>query len=175
MSAPNQQHLTDERFAELFMDEAIPAQLQAHLDSCAQCRAELASFSRSVDTFSTAAMRWSEAQPAFSPRSVTLGSLKVATTPRRLFAQVSWVMAGVLVLSVSAPAIWHREHGVVAVRNAASVSVYEDSAEQIARDNDLMQSVNMALQADDPSPFREYQIPNMTGKRPKGRNGVISQ
>jgi anti-sigma factor RsiW len=168
------QHLTDDQFADLFMGETAAPQVQAHLASCEQCRAEMAGFTRSVDTFSIAAMGWSEAQPTFSPRSVTLGSLKLATTSRRLFVQAGWVMAGVIVLSVSAPVIWHREHAAVAIHNAVPAA-NDDSAQQIAQDNDLMQSVNMALQADDPSPLREYRIPDVTGKQMKGRNGVRSQ
>jgi hypothetical protein len=174
MTMRAEQHLTDEQFADSFFGGVMPAEVKAHLDSCEACGVELREFARSMDTFSDAAMAWSEAQPTFSPRSVSIGPVKVATTRRHLFAHAGWVMAGVMVLAVSVPAIWHREHAVVAVRNAA-IANHEDSAEQIEQDNDLMRGVDMALQVNDPSPFREYQIEDVTGKRAKGHHGVRVQ
>lgn len=175
MTMHAEQHLTDEQFADSFFGGVMPAQVQAHLDSCEACRLELRNFASSTETFSDAAMAWSEAQPTFSPRSLTIGPIAMATTRRHLFAHASWVMAGMLVLAVSVPAIWHREHAAVALKNAAPSAIQDDSAEQIERDNDLMRGVDMALQTNDDSPFREYRIEDVTGKRPKGHHGVRVQ
>ncbi len=175
MTMPVEQHLTDEQFADSFLGGVVPAEVQAHLDSCETCRHELRGFEVSMDTFSDVAMAWSEAQPKFSPRSVTIGSIKVAVNRRQVFARAGWVMAGVMVLAVSLPTIWHREHAAVAAKNAAPVLIQQDSAEQIAQDNDLMRGVDTALQANDPSPFHEYQIVDVTDKRVKGHRGVRVQ
>jgi hypothetical protein len=168
------QHLTDEQFADSFLGGDVPAAVEVHLATCEVCRLELGSFAHSMDSFSAAAMKWSETQPSFSPRSWKIGPVRFAVSTRGLFASAGWVMAGVLVLAVSIPVISHRETAV-AVRNAASLSVQDDSKEQIDQDNDLMQSVNMALQTEDPSPFREYQITDVTGKRSKEHRGVRVQ
>ncbi|WP_263378810.1 anti-sigma factor [Granulicella paludicola] len=175
MTMQGQHHLTDEQFADSFLGGVVPAEVQAHLDGCEACRQELNGFAQSMDSFSEVAMAWSEAQPTFSPRSLTIGPVKVVTSRRHILAHAGWVLAGVLVLAVSVPAIWHREHQAVAVRQPAPLAVQEDSAEQILQDNDLMQSVDVALQADDPSPFSEYRIEDLTGKRMKDHRGVRVQ
>ena len=168
----SQNHLTDEQFADSFLGGVMAEEVQAHIEVCEECRQELKKFAQSLDTFSAVAMAWSEAQPTFGPRSLTIGPMKVVTSTRQLGMSAGWVLAGVMVLAVSLPAIWNREHEVVAVRQAKPSPFSDDSSQQIARDNDLMQSVDIALQADDPSPFNEYHMDDLTGKRVKGHRRV---
>ena len=147
-------HLTDEQFAECLSGEPPSRETQSHLATCDACRGEVEIFYGAVGDFSEAALDWSKSQPSVSPRAV-------ASRPS-MAAPLRWALAAVLLLAVGVPAALHREH-------AETESAPGDSPAQIAQDNTLLQSVDVALADSDPSPFREYGIADTPQKNSKSR------
>jgi anti-sigma factor RsiW len=159
--------LTDDQFAECLGGEYPSPETQAHLACCEACRAEMNLFRGSVDDFSTAAMGWSKSQPVISPRTQAATG---ARSPRPAFryAPLGWAMAAAVALAVGVPLAVHHQHADV----TANVTAEDDSPAQIAQDNSLLQSVNVALGSADPSPLSEYRLTETkTSKsRPESRN-----
>jgi len=158
-------HLTDEQFMECVLaapdaSAAPDAASHAHLSQCVQCREELARFSESVSAFSSATLNWSEAQP--------YASLRASAHSRRrpAFVAAGWALATAVVLAVGLPVVWHSEHQpadatastVAPATAAAPERVTQDSPAQIAADNRLMESVNLAIGDAELSPIREYNL-----------------
>jgi hypothetical protein len=174
-------HLTDEQFMECVID-APDAASHAHLAGCEQCREELALFSKSVSDFSLATLNWSEAQPSVSLRAS-------ARHRRPAFVAAGWALATAVVLAVALPAVWHRERPaapasaagvpvaapVPAAREPITVASTEDSPAQIAEDNRMMQSVNLAIGVSEPSPIREYRLQAVHHTGARSRNQTRSE
>jgi predicted anti-sigma-YlaC factor YlaD len=140
-------HLTDEQFAECAMS-APSAASRAHLADCSHCRQQLSNFQSSITDFSAATLGWSESLPAASLRPMLHAQRR-----KPMFAAAGWAVATALILSVAVPAIWHHDHPQSAPSETAQ---QEDSDAQIAQDNQLLQSVNVAIGVDDSSPIKEY-------------------
>ena len=140
-------HLTDDQFAECLTAAAPEPAIQSHLAQCDECRTELGVFLAAMDDFSAAALGWSKSQPVVSPRARWL------RTQQPLVAPLRWALAAALIAAVGVPVAMHRERVVnVAVNEAPA----EDSPAQIAQDNNLLRSVDVALGESDPSPYQEY-------------------
>jgi predicted anti-sigma-YlaC factor YlaD len=148
-------HLTDDQFTECLIDNAPSGAAEAHLAACPQCRAELSRFLVSVDDFSSAALAWSYAQPAVSPRAIAAAARPAFLTPAR------WAIAAALLIVLGVPLVRH--HNDDAVSTAAATA--EDTEAQIAQDNRLLQSVNVAIAVDDSAPLRQYQLTRITRSR----------
>ena len=71
----NAVHLSDEQFTELLMGGS-PAQVQAHLEECAECRAEAERVGGAIGDFSEQSRLWAERRAAARPL------LTAAQTPR---------------------------------------------------------------------------------------------
>jgi hypothetical protein len=176
MSSIRQGHLTDEQFAECVAECAVVApspESEAHLRDCPQCREELARFSTSMNDFSRAAFGWSETQPAVSLRAearpATGGAWLVPAT---------WAVAAAVTLAVGVPMVIHHDSQPVTPSNTSVTSVADgpdDSDAQIAEDNQLMRSVNMAIGGNDPSPLREYGLQTGRPARVKTVSGLRSE
>ncbi len=149
-------HLNDEQFAAC-LDAEPTTDLAAHLDGCEACREELRQFQMAMDDFGTAAMAWSEAQPRVSLRA----QAEVGWRPSWVMG-AGWAVATALVLAVAGPAIWRHESGQAApleqVEPAVVAVQQADSEAEIAQDNRLLQSVNLAINDADPSPLQEYRL-----------------
>lgn len=158
-------HLTDDDFAEC-IDGTTPAPaIAAHLAGCDLCREELAVFLTSVDTFRGAALEWSRSQPVGSPRADLLRH-----SPSLFSPGLRWAVAAIFLLGVSIPAVLHHERRDLPVNPQAALAAPEDSPAQIAQDDRLMESVNVALEKTDPSPFREYGLAR--GHQSKSTSGL---
>jgi predicted anti-sigma-YlaC factor YlaD len=151
MSSTSTGHLTDDQFTECVALTPSAAS-EAHLLECAHCRQELIGFTTSMEDFSRAAFAWSEAQPAVS--------LRAAARPRGAghsrYAPAGWAVAAALVLAVGVPFVLHHDRQTNVTPGVALVDAPDDSEAQIAEDNQLMRSVNMAIGVNDPSLMREY-------------------
>ena len=154
MNEHKTQHLSNEQFAECLTAEYPQPAVQSHLAGCDACREELGVFMASVDDFSHAALGWSRAKQE-TPR------LALKAARRSLFQPVQWALACVLALAVGVPVALHIDHdrAITSAGNAAS----DDSDAQIAQDNRLMQSVDGALDQNDPSPYQEYHLDEPQG------------
>ena len=153
MTPLNQQHLTDDQFSEYLSGTRVSPATEAHVASCESCLAEVGLFLNSVDDFSAAAFDWSKSQPVISPRTKLSRQRHSMQTPLR------WALATALLVAVSVPVIVHEEHGRSASGSSLDAQGGENPA-QIAQDNNLLLSVNVALGTTDPSPFQEYGIAN---------------
>ena len=140
-------HLDDDAFAELMMGGAASKEAQTHLETCAQCRAEVAKFHESVGGFGMASLAWSEEKseemPALRPGRAKVGGL-------RLVPAFGWAVAVLLALGVAVPVKRHLD-AVHEAETASAAATEEDagglnSAEQIAKDNQLMADVNYELE-----------------------------
>lgn len=158
-------HLTDAQFSECLTAAAPVPAIQAHLAQCDECRMELGVFLASMDDFSAAAMEWSKAQPVVSPRA------KIARTAT-LAAPLRWAVAAALIAAVGVPvAVRHERQGAAVVAGIDSDA--GDSAAQIAQDNRLLESVDVALGQNDPSPFEEYRLDDSTkGSRARTQSRI---
>lgn len=152
-------HLDEEQFAACALGEevgaATSAHLAAHLAACEACRAELAAFAVSVDSFNTVSMAWSEAQPAPSLRPLLRSG-----RPQPAWAIASWALAGCLALA-SAVSLGTRhqapsEQGGDEAAGTQTFADAGDTAAQIARDNKLLLAVDQATSVRPASPLQEY-------------------
>ncbi len=151
-------HLNEEEFAACALGDELAAdvepRLQAHLATCAACRAEVASFAASVESFNTASLAWSESQPAPS-----LQPLLREPEAHPAWSIASWGLAGALagcLALVSAISVeTHRgaSHGREGLQDTRLV---DDSPAQIERDNKLLLAVAQATSARAASPLQEY-------------------
>jgi predicted anti-sigma-YlaC factor YlaD len=160
MTAPA--HLTDDQFTQCVI-AAPTAESAAHLLDCAQCRKELSRFTTSVSDFSRVTLAWSESRPSVSLRGASLSRMS-----HPIFAHARWALAAVLVLAAGVPVLLRGNHQVAVPADVAVVAapVPDDSQEQIAQDNKLMQSVSLAIGVGEPSPFREYGLQESRPAKP---------
>ena len=153
MTIPESRHLTDEEFAESLSDAQPSPAVAAHLAMCALCRGELNVFLSSVDSFGSAALGWSKSQQVLSPRAAVSYRVRSSFSP-----QFGWAVACTLALIFSLLTVRHHGRGAMPSTGQAALVAPEDSPAQIAKDNRLMESVNVALETTEPSPFREYDL-----------------
>lgn len=163
MSSIRQGHLTDEQFAACVAECASVApspESEAHLRECSTCREELARFSASMEDFSRAAFGWSETLPAVSLRAEARPQ-----AGQSWLAPATWAVAAAVLLAAGVPMVIHHDREPAAPAGVAVVDGPDDSDAQIAEDNQLMRSVNMAIGANDSSPMQEYGL--QAGRRPR--------
>jgi hypothetical protein len=161
MTARAHQHLTDDQFAACMAGETPSPEILGHLAVCDRCRVETEVFLASVQSLEKTTLDWSRAQPAVSPRArVSLRARGFMLHP------VRWVATAALVL-VAVAAMLHRDYRATGSAAVAVLSTPADSEVQIAQDNKLLESVNLALADTEPSPFSEYGLSDEPGKRSK--------
>jgi len=143
-------HLTDEQFTECMLTEPSQASRQ-HLDECALCRAELAAFGSSISNFGQASAAWSQSMPTVSIRALAKTQSRRTTG----FVAAGWALTAAVLLAIGLPQ-WNHHRALSAEHETAEVAAPHDSASEIAQDNQLMQSVYIALTPQDASPLQEY-------------------
>jgi hypothetical protein len=164
-------HLSEEAFDDVLIGLGS-AESEAHLAVCDVCRGHLKEFQSNLQTFNQASLAWSQATSEARPVPISMSeegaSLRLFARPAgrlRIFAPVGWAVATALLLVLGLQ-IWNREHqpsltGNTATDNAVSnnstqTATQGDTEAQIAQDNQLLQSVNLALNTGEASPFQEY-------------------
>ena len=152
-----QDHLTDDQFTDLLIGGALTQSCRRHLAECVVCRREAEEFTRSVGIFSTTSLAWSRTKPQKSLR--TIARWKPA---RAQIAPIGWALTAALLIAVGVPA-WNKSHPGQHAQALAAPSAPADSPAEIAQDNQLMQSVNVALNTSDDSPLPDYRF--LTGSR----------
>jgi hypothetical protein len=145
-------HLTNDQFSDLLIG-APGRDCELHLAECAYCRAELEKFSASVGLFSSTSLAWSETRPAAAAQAASRWQ-----NMRWAYAPVGWALAVSVAIMVGVPA-WRADHPAPAPYSAVnSPASIEDSPADIARDNALLESVNVALNTNEDSPLPEYRL-----------------
>ena len=143
-------HLNDDQFMECVMGAEPGLDAAAHLRVCEECRGELARFGGAVDSFNRASQAWSEARPV---EVQPVGSGYRASRP--FFAAASYALAACLMVRVAVVAV-HREPSGSPAAVASVSEPEEDSAAQIAQDNELLMDVDVAIRSDDRSLVQQY-------------------
>lgn len=159
-------HLSEEALDDLLIGLGS-AESEAHLAVCRVCSRHFEAFQSNLRTFNQASLAWSEdkseAWPVPRPMNEGASSLGLttrSTARRRILIPLSWAVATALLLVLGLQ-VWNREQqpsltGTPAADNSAQTAAHSDSEAQIAQDNQLLQSVNLALNSSEVSPFQEY-------------------
>jgi anti-sigma factor RsiW len=141
---------------------------KAHLGVCSICSSRVKEFRSEVNAFNRATLAWSEARPRATLDEDERRRVRwIAASP------LSWALAAALLLAVGFP-VWN--HLKPAADNASVPSpLHEDSQTQIAQDNDLLNSVNVALNEGEESPVAVYQLSEAPHPRLKARPELRKQ
>lgn len=168
-------HLTNDQFTGMLMTGVTDEACEKHLATCELCREELTAFSDSVGLFGATSLAWSKSKPAESLRVTARRQVR-----RAAYAPLGWALATAVAIGVAVP-VWnydHRpDHSSPTGQVAAANSQAGDSPAEIAEDNQLLQSVNVALNTNEASPLPEYRLLNTmhASGRPARRQDLRTQ
>jgi anti-sigma factor RsiW len=152
-------HLSEEALDDVLIGLSTP-ESEAHLAVCSACRSHVEGFQSGLQAFNQASLAWSEARPVSASMPTTRASLQAAARSkarRAMFAPLGWAMAVAVLLMIGIP-IWNRDHPSPPNPEPSTASAMGDSEAQIAKDNELLKSVDMALSVSDESPLSEYRL-----------------
>ncbi len=137
----NTGHLTDEQFAVVLAGEPDDAATAHHLVNCSVCRRELETAEAAMLSFKDLGTAWSEIAAPRLVRSPSRLALHLGGRPAWGPAVVATVTACVMAVGLNV----HNNHlqGAGAAQVSASAS---PSNAELAEDNELMQSIDEALQ-----------------------------
>jgi hypothetical protein len=153
-------HLSEEAIHDVLIGLGS-ADADAHLAVCGLCRGQLEAFHSDLQVFNDTALAWCKAQPAKCLCVPPKWQVRQA-----IFAPVGWALAAA-VLAMIGMSNWIHDRSPL---NSTSMvaSTPEESEAQIAQDNDLLRSVNLALSANEESPLSEYHLPESSYPHRKG-------
>ena len=143
-------HLSEEAMNDVLIGLGSP-EAEAHLAACPACRKQLEGFNGDMQLYNQASLRWSEARSATMPAPVVM-----AKRPMGRFAPIGMALAAAILISVGVLA-WHHNHGTLE-NSAVAPAAQQDDEAQIAADNELMRSVDVALSAGEESPLGEFRM-----------------
>ncbi|MDR3727338.1 MAG: hypothetical protein P4K86_09880 [Terracidiphilus sp.] len=166
MTQPWSAHLSEEALDDVLIGLGSP-ESDAHLAECEACRSQLEQFRSGMRNFNQASLAWSDARP--------LKSLPARSKVRQAaFAPVGWAFATAVLLLIIGVPVWRHDHRIAPSNGTVPAVTIEDSPAQIAQDNDLLRSVDEALNSSEASPISEYHLsdgPQLHRKaRPELRN-----
>lgn len=167
MSMQSATHLTEEALDDLLIGLAS-VESEAHLAECAACRAKVQAFGAHLNAFNQASMAWSQSRSEALPAIRAAASAKVKSIWTAL-APLEWAVAVAVLLLLAVP-VWNRNQPRVLVSSAVATPAAGDSEAQIAEDNDLLKSVDAALNANDASPIAEYDLIERPHSHSKARS-----
>jgi len=144
-------HLTDEALNDLLIGMGS-SEAEYHLAECPLCRGRVEEFRSGLEEFDRATLAWSEARSNAMGRTGEMPRLSwMAHTLR------SWALAAAVLLLLAFTA-WRYSDRFRPNQQSAQVSNSEDSAAQIAEDNELLKAVNGAIHRDDELLRNEFQF-----------------
>ena len=151
---PNNHHLTEEQFGELLApstEKSDRALAEAHIASCEQCSAELASLRDSLSLFLTATGAFAENEfrrlPQWSPPR--------EPARRPLFQPAYWAAAAALLLAALLPLQMFHRHSP----EPPAVVVVTTPDRPAESDEALFESVNSEISEAVPSPMQALADP----------------
>lgn len=166
-------HLTESALHDLLIGLGSDAAL-AHLATCSVCGEKVEAFRADMQLFNDASLAWSEARPM---PAVATPARVAARQP--LFTYLRWaplnfaVGTAVLLTALGLP-VWQHLHKPQPAPAMIATTGNQDTAEQIAQDNDLLRSVDAALTTTDEPTVDQYNlsqgIDRPTKHRPEARN-----
>jgi len=167
MTPEQSAHLSEEAINDFLIGLGSPDS-EAHLAACSKCSSRVKGFRSEVNDFNLATLAWSEARP-----QVRLDEAARPQARRFAASPLIWALATVLLLAVGFP-LW--KHFQLAANDAsAKAPVSRDSEAQIAQDNDLLQSVNVALNEGEESPVAVYHLSEAPHPRLRSRPELRKQ
>ena len=163
MTNESMQHLTDEALNDLLIGMGS-AESQSHLASCSLCRQKIEDFRAGIDILNETTLAWSENRSSRARKIV-------AVRPwlnRIPLPVLGLALAAAILLTIDTP-VW-RHNRVDPVHQPVPVAAEtQDTDEQIAQDNELLQAVNEAINPQDASPVNEYKLLDRPHPRHKQR------
>ena len=151
MTTERTAHLSEEAIHDVLIGLGSP-EADAHIAVCEVCRGQVKEFGSELQTFNQASLAWCKAKPVTSLHGTGKWNVRQAMS-----APLGWALAAAVLIMIGLPA-WIEDHHPRVNYNAVATAVPEDSAVQIAQDNDLLRSVDVALSADEDSPLRELRL-----------------
>jgi hypothetical protein len=151
MTPEPEAHLLEEAIYDVLVGLSS-ADTNAHLAMCGRCRGELKALRSELQVFNETTLAWCKARPA-----------KCLCVPPKwhvrqaIFAPVGWALAAAALVMIGMSSWIHDRSPLDSASMVATTP--ELSEEQIAQDNDLLRSVNLALSANEESPLSEYHLP----------------
>lgn len=157
----NVEHLTDEQFAMLLSGKRGDAQAQAHVESCAVCRAELQSVGSAIADLNSASLRWAER------RAARIGTPSVWALNWRALPGWGATVAGVLIVGVALGAhMQSSDRHAVPLQPAHVMTAPSD--DELAQDNRLLRSIDAEVNEQPQLPAAEISATS----RPAHRHGM---
>lgn len=155
-------HLSDEALNDVLIGLSSTA-ADAHLAVCPHCRGQLDVFRSEMQLFNQTSLAWGEARSAKTARPATIPKVRKA-----ILAPAGLAIAAMILLAIGLP-VWNHHHRSTRDYAVAPAPAQQDSAEQIAQDNELLRSVDMALSTNEESPISEYYLSGKPRPHPKTR------
>ena len=161
-------HLSGEELDDVLIGLGTP-ESEAHLAGCEQCRAQVRQFRSNMSAFNQATLAWSQARPA-----TNIGGRIRNRARRSALAPLGWALAGATIVLLAGVPMWNHSHH--STQNVATLLApqQQDTEAQIAQDNELLRSVNAAINQSDASPYTEYHLAEgphpLRKNRPEVRN-----
>jgi hypothetical protein len=159
-------HLSEEALNDALIGLSFP-EPDAHLAVCGFCRGQLEAVRTDLQAFNRTSLAWSEARLEARPAK-SIGAAARLKVHHAMRAPLGWALAAAVLLAIGVP-VWNHDYRASLKYGSAPALAPEDSAAQIAQDNDLMRSVDTALNAPEASPIREYNLSNGPQLRLKPR------
>ena len=153
-------HLSEEALNDVLIGIG-PAEAEAHLVSCSECRVKVEQFTGDVKLFNAATTAWSVAQAGRI--ALTASPAPVRRMPFELMGSAA---ASILAIAV-AISVGHREGWFASPSNTNQAIAIPDRQAQIAQDNALMEAVSAAISPQEASPIDEYGLSNNHKKHGK--------
>ena len=174
MTMAHTNHLSEAALSDVLIGLCSPDS-EAHLAVCPACRSRVQEFQSTVQAFNAASTAWSEARPPFPLPS----PVPVIRKPRPAYAApLGWALAAAILVAIGLP-VWNT-HSRPAEKDAPSpvalaIATSTDSEAQIAQDNELLRSVNLALSSDEEYPVSEYDLLDSPHTRARSRAELRNQ
>ena len=147
MTPETTNHLSDEALNDVLIGLGSSAS-ESHLAACPLCRGKVEEFHSDLGTWNRTTLKWSEARA---------GRIQVRPARRRPpLGALGWALAAAALLAIAIPV--GRESGMFDTNHGTTVAQQEDSEAQIAQDNELLKAVNAAINPDEMSPLKEYDL-----------------
>lgn len=134
------QHLTDDQFSDLLAGETPSTAVEEHLASCEHCRGELEAVQGSLSNFNLVSLRWAQQEASRKVQTPSRWALQAASMPAWAIGVTGVTAACLVSLGVGLP-FQHEPDPVT-----AQVVIPVPSDAEIARDNQLMASIQQELQ-----------------------------
>jgi predicted anti-sigma-YlaC factor YlaD len=161
------EHLSDEALNDVLIGMGTSVS-ESHLAECPLCRGKVDEFQSDLGMWNAATLQWSEARAERAGRIQASRAQIRPARPRLPLAALGWALAAVALVAIAIPV--GRDVGSFGAHHGtAVVAPQEDSEAQIAQDNELLKAVNAAINPDEMSPLKEYDLSGRPHPRPRRR------